>query len=172
MFQFLSGGICLRMIAAVMICTALLCGCAAEETYETIADEMVLPVMARPREISVDLPGNAVAPVFNGEGAQLYLSDGYEMILETVASGDLRATIRTISGYEKEKLTVLETMEGDIRRYEFVWTSAGETGDRLGRAVVLDDGRYHYCMSVLRDAEGEKKSQIVWDEVFGSFSLV
>jgi len=161
----------LKKIAAMVFCAVLLCGCAAEETYETIADELAVPAMAQPREMLADLPNDAVSPVFSGEASQLYVSEGYEMVLETVASGDLRATIRSISGYEKEKLTVLETMQGDTARYEFVWVSAGEKGDRLGRAVILDDGNYHYCMSVLRDADMETKSQIVWDEVFGSFSL-
>lgn len=161
----------LRKIAVIVLCMVLLCGCTAEETYETIADEWIVPVMAQPREIAVTLPDNAVAPVLHGEGAQLYLSEGYEILLETVAAGDLSATVRNISGFEKENLTILETMQDDAVRYDFVWVSAGEKGDRLGRCVILDDGNYHYCMSVLQDAEGNGKSQIVWDEVFTSFSL-
>lgn len=161
----------MKKLAVMMLCVLLLCGCGARETFETIADEMVFAERVQPRQISVDLPDNAIAPVLGGEGAQLYLSEGYEILLETVASGDLGATVRSISGYEKEKLTILETLQEDTARYEFVWASAGETGDRLGRAVILDDGSYHYCMSVLRDADKGEKSQIVWDEVFGSFRL-
>ena len=56
-------------------------------------------------------------------------------------------------------------------RYEFVWVSAGETGERLGRGVILDDGSYHYVMTVLRDAESTENSQIVWNDVFASFRL-
>lgn len=89
-------------------------------------------------------------------------------MLETLASGDLNATVQTLSGYEKDQLTVLETQQGDENRYDFVWATTGEEGQRLGRAVILDDGDYHYCLSVLRDA-GEAK--IVWRDVFGSFSL-
>ena len=47
-----------------------------------------------------------------------------------------------------------------------------EKGDMLGRGVILDDGSYHYCMSVLRSADGTKKSRIVWSDVFGSFGLL
>lgn len=96
------------------------------------------------------------------------MAQGYEIMLETLAAGDLDATIQSLSGYEKEQLTVLQTRQEDADRYEFVWTTTGEKGDRLGRAVILDDGDYHYCMSVLRDA-GD--TQIVWRDVFGSFSL-
>ena len=58
-----------------------------------------------------------------------------------------------------------------MKRYDFVWASAGENGDMLGRAVILDDGNYHYCLSVQRPADPEKTSQVVWSQVFQSFSL-
>lgn len=153
----------------ILLMAGLLCGCQAEETLETINDEWVIPVMAQPREISVRLPDNAIAPVLEQDNRRLYMGQDYEIMLETLASGDLNASIRALSGYEKDQLTVLETRQGDADRYDFVWTTAGEKGDRLGRAVILDDGDYHYCMSVLRDA-GD--TQIVWRDVFGSFSLI
>ena len=115
------------------------------------------------------MPEGALAPVLEQDSRQLYMAQGYEILLETLTSGDVDATIRDVSGYGKDQLTVLETRQGDTDRYDFVWTMAGEKGDRLGRAVILDDGNYHYCMSVLRDP-GE--TLIVWRDVFGSFSLL
>lgn len=150
----------------------LLCGCTAEETFETVADELVQTVMAQPREIAVRLPDDAVAPVLESDKAQVYLADDYEIMIETLASGDLNATVQSISGYSRDSLTIIETQWDDVTRYDFVWASAGEKGDRLGRAVILDDGNYHYCMSALRDAVPEKLSQVVWSDVFNSFSLV
>lgn len=167
----LSGGILLKKAIALLLSALLLSGCTAEETFETIADEIVLPVMAQPREITVTLPDNALAPVLAEDSAQVYLSDDYEIILETRSAGDLNATIQALSGYEKDQLTVLNTRQEGLTRYDFVWSCAGEAGDRLGRAVVLDDGQYHYCMSVLRNADSMEKSQIVWEEVFQSFTL-
>lgn len=146
-------------------------GCASEETFETVADDFVIPVMAQPREISVRLPDNAVAPVLESDAEQVYLCEDYEIILQTLESGDLNETIQTLSGYEKDQLTVMQTQMEAVSRYEFVWVSAGEKGERLGRAVILDDGSYHYCMSVLRDAEGDT-SQVVWSDVFQSFALL
>lgn len=154
----------------LILMTILLCGCRAQETFETIADDPVRTVMAQPREISVHLPDNAVAPVLEGETEQVYMSEDYEIVIETLSSGDLDATMRGICGYGRERLTVMETQWDDVTRYEFVWAAAGENGDRLGRAVILDDGEYHYCMSVLRDAEAV--SQVVWRDVFASFGLV
>ena len=153
----------------MVVLAVSLCGCSAEETLETVSDEWMVPVMAQPREVSVRLPEDLVLPVLEQEGRRLYMGRDYEIMLETMAAGDLQATIRNLSGYERQQLTVLETDQGDWDRYEFVWTAAGERGHRLGRAVILDDGDYHYCMSVLRDT-GD--TQIVWRDVFSSFSLI
>lgn len=157
------------MKVLLMVMALLLCGCGARETMETISDEPVQAVMAQPREVSVRLPDNAVAPVLEGEAEQVYLSEDYEIVIETLAAGDLDATMRSISGYGRDQLTVMETQWDHVTRYDFVWAAAGERGDRLGRAVVLDDGQYHYCMSVLRDAQAV--SQVVWRDVFASFEL-
>ena len=153
----------------ICLLAGLLCGCGAEQTMETVQDEWMVPAMAQPREISVRLPEELWAPALEQDDRRLFMGQGYEILLETLDSGDLNATVRTLSGYETEQLTVLETRQGDADRYDFVWTTAGERGDRLGRAAILDDGTYHYCLSVLRDA-GE--TQIVWRDVFGSFELV
>lgn len=150
----------------------LLTGCAREETLETVADEYIQPVaMAQPRRISVELPDDVVSPVLNNTSEQMYLCNGYEIVIETREAGNLNDTIESLSGYGKEDLTVMATQDGDAARYEFVWAAAGEDGDRIGRAVILDDGNYHYCMSILRDASTTEGSQIVWRNVFDSFQL-
>ena len=156
----------------ILLASLLLCGCTAQETMETISDEVLLPVMAQPRDISVELPGETALPVVENDAGRIYLCDEYEIVLQTLDAGDLSRTLQTISGMEEEQLTVMETMAGDTRRYEFVWTSAGERGEQLGRAVVLDDGTYHYCLSALRSAEKAAKSQVNWNQVFQSFRLV
>ena len=158
----------MKCLVCGLFLAGLLCGCQTEPTLETVNDEWIVPVMAQPREVSLGLPENMVMSVLEQDGRKLYLGEDYEIMLETLASGDLNATVQTLSGYEKDQLTVLETSQGDEKRYDFVWATTGEAGQRLGRAVILDDGDYHYCLSVLRDA-GE--AQIVWRDVFGSFSL-
>ena len=117
------------------------------------------------------LPDNAVSPVLESDTQQLYFCEDYEIAIETRSSGDLSGTITALTGFAPEQLTVMHTSPEGVDRYEFVWAASGEDGDRLGRAVVLDDGSYHYCMSVLRDAENPKKSQVVWSDVFSSFAL-
>lgn len=156
----------------ILLPVLLLCGCKGQETMETIADEILLPVMAQPRDISVELPGETALPVVENDAGRLYLCDEYEIVLQTLDAGDLDRTMQTLSGMAREDLTVMETLAEDVTRYEFVWTSAGERGEQLGRAVVLDDGAYHYCLSVLRNAEKADKSQTNWNRVFQSFRLI
>ena len=153
----------------ILLLGFMLLGCSAEDTLETVADEWLVPAMAQPREISVRLPDNALAPVLEADSSQLYMAEGYDLLLETLSAGDLDATVRHLSGYDREDLTVIRTRQDSADRYDFVWTTAGETGERLGRGVILDDGNYHYCMSVLRD-QGD--TLIVWRDVFESFSLI
>lgn len=151
---------------------ALLAGCAQQqEVFETVADDLETPVMAAPRQITVRLPEDTVVPALENDQEQVYLCDDYELILQTVSSGDLDATVQTLTGCARDRLTLVKTCQNDLDRYDFVWTCAGEKGDMLGRGVILDDGSYHYCMSVLRSADGTKKSRIVWSDVFGSFGL-
>ena len=154
-----------------LICLALL-GCGREMTLETIADQLTPAAAVQPREISVRLPDDALAPVLDSNTQQMYVSEEYEIVIETLSAGDLDGTIQAISGFDRDKVTLMQTQRDDVTRYDFVWASAGEEGQRLGRGVILDDGTYHYCMTALRDADTSKTSQIVWSDVFGSFSLV
>lgn len=152
----------------IALLALLLTGCSAEETFETISDEILQPVMAQPGQILVNLPGETAMPVMENDSERMYLASDYEIYLQTMEAGDLNETIRTVSGYEKDALTVMHTQWEGIDRYDFVWSSAGENGDRIGRAAILDDGDYHYVLTVLRDAEN---TQIVWNDVFSSFTL-
>lgn len=158
-----------RFWMAAVLCL-MLTGCGAEPAMETISDELLEPVLAQPRQIQVELPDNAVAPVLESDSEQLYFSEEYQIAVETLSSGDLAATVQTLSGCDKEKLTLVKREQDGGTRYDFVWAAAGEEGDLLGRAAILDDGNYHYCLSVLRPAQGET-SQIIWQNVFDSFGL-
>ena len=155
----------------ITLLALLLTGCSAEETFETISDEIIQPVMAQPGEILVSLPGETAMPAMESDSGRMYLASDYEIYIQTMDSGDLNETIKTASGYEKDAITVMHTRWEGIDRYEFVWSCAGENGDRIGRGVILDDGDYHYIMTVLRDAESTAATQISWNDVFSSFCL-
>lgn len=161
----------MRKIVGALVLVLLLCGCGAEETMETLADELEQPVMAQPKSICVQLPGEAALPAMESDNGRIYVCRDYEIVLQTVEAGDLNGTIQEISGRLPEDLTVVQTEQEGATRYDFVWASAGEGGDQLGQAVILDDGNYHYTMTVTRKADSTASSQVVWSQVFDSFSL-
>lgn len=164
-------GFYLKKVIGCFLCLLLLTGCAAEETFETVADELAEPAMAEIRDIVVALPEGMASPTAQSDGETLYQGDGFEIMLQTLPGGDLSATVQTITGYEKGSLTVIETEQGDISKYELVWASAGENGDRIGRAAILDDGSYHYAVTVLADADRTEEYAEVWDILFSSVML-
>ena len=161
----------MRKYLFLLLITALLTGCGAEETFETVMDELAAPVIAQPRFICVDLPGETALPVIENQNGRVYVCNNYEIVIQTLESGDLEETMRIMSGLAPEDLTVVETFADGINRYEFVWAAAGEAGDRCGRGAILDDGNYHYCLSVLCSADSDEKNQVSWEDVFSSFGL-
>jgi len=89
------------------------------------------------------------------------------ILIQSFSSGNLDATLRELTGFGREKLSVIETNG----RYECVWTAAGEDGNVVGRAVILDDGNYHYCMTVMADEEDALQLRSAWKTLFDSFIL-
>ena len=99
---------CLLMVMALL----LLCGCGTEATFETVADEMVLPVSAQPREVLLTLPEETLLPAMETANGTLYLCDGYDVAVQTLESGNLDGTVRQICGFGCEDLMMMQTKEG------------------------------------------------------------
>jgi len=151
----------------------LLAGCAAEPVWETIEDDMAEPVLAKePMEITLTLPEEAAAPVLQQEdGSRVYLTDSCEIRVETLPAGNLNGTLQELTGQDRNDLTVLSTKQDAFARYDCAWTAAGEEGQQAARTAVLDDGSYHYCLTVLWDAAQTADVQNQVNQVFAGFSL-
>ena len=161
-----------KCIIPALIVLSMLSGCAAQDTMETISDVQAAPAMAQMREISLVLPEEAASPTVESDSERLYLCEDYEITVQILDGGDLDQTVKTLSGYERDVLTVLSTHKDDLDSYMFVWACAGEESELVGRAMILDDGCYHYCVSVLGDASQAMENKVLWDDMFGSFTLV
>lgn len=160
-----------KLGAVILLLSLLLAGCGSEETFETVADEALQPALAQCREIILQLPEEAASPAVESGSDRLYQCKSYDISVQVLEGGNLGQTIRTLSGYEAESLTVLQTRRDDFDCYTFVWASAGEAGDLVGRGLVLSDGSWHYCVSVLGDAAHARDNQVYWDEMFRSVTL-
>ena len=157
-----------RMLLLLML-VILLAGCRAE-TMETVEDVWEEAPVAEARQIRVSLPGEEALPVMESSGDRLYLGEHYQIEVQNLPGGDLNRTVQTMSGLEPGDVTLMQTEQAGLTRYDFVWAAAGEEGDQLGRGAILDDGNYHYALSVLRSADDTATRQIHWDQVFSSFS--
>lgn len=162
----------MKKCCVVLLMVMLLTGCGTAQTFETVSDELLQPVMEQCGQIVLSVPDSASTAVMEAEdGGKLYLCDGYTLTVQTLAGGDMDRTVRSLCGYPADALTLMQTRDGSWSRYEWVWVSAGEGGEQMGRAAVLDDGRYHYCVTVMSDASDTAALEPEWDAVFASFSV-
>jgi len=150
----------------------LLTGCTAQQTFETVSDAYVQPAVSV-QQLQMTLPQEAGLPAMESEnGGSLYLCDEYTVTVQTLSSGDLTDTFRQLTGYTPQQLTVMERDSGGITRYEAVWSAAGEGADQVGRIVVLDDGSYHYAITVMAEAAAAGELTDTWNELMDGISLV
>lgn len=158
--------ICLMMLAL------MLQGCAAQEVFETVDDEYVQVMLPAAARISLQLPDDQAQAVMENDADQIiYLYEDFSVCIEIASAGSIGQTLKEVTGFELENLTVMQTMSDGCRRYQCAWSSAGENGDQVGRACVLDDGYYHYVITVMggEDAAGEKTA--VWQDLLDSFDI-
>lgn len=157
----------------ICICFALfLTGCAAAETFETVGDDLIQPVMAPMGEIVLTLPSSASRQtMISDEDGKLYFCDGYTATVQTMDRGDLERTAKALCGFGVESLDIMETVSEGNKRWDWVWTAAGEGGDAVGRAAVIDDGSYHYCVTVMADAGNAGALEAEWNALFRSFGV-
>ncbi len=150
----------------------VLAGCTASETFETLMDTMDMPAMATVQSVSVSLPEEAVSTVLQNDSAnKLYFCDGYTVSVQTMAGGDLDRTLRQCTGFGRDGLTMLERQQGTATRYEAVWCAAGEGNEQICRCVLLDDGSYHYAVTVMAEAEQAGELTAVWQHILDSVTL-
>ena len=155
----------------LLFCVAmLLCGCAAP-TFEIIQDDVDVPAAAVPATILLDLPEEAAAPVMKGSSGTLYFCDDYDVAVEILPSGNLSSTLQTLTGFGEKELDLLKTQRCGVPCYEGVWSAAGEAGDQVGCILVLDDGKFHYCVSVLAAADSASEHSLQWQSLLESVSL-
>ncbi len=148
-----------------------LCGCSAQPVFETLGNILGEPENILARQIHIQLPEDAAITTIVGESKRMYLCGDYEIMLETVEAGDLNQTLTSLTGFEADSLTVIQTEHDDMTRYECVWTSAGEGGEQVNRTVILDDGYYHYCIIFCAPAAEAGALQSQWQSIVNTLEV-
>lgn len=160
----------MKKLLLVVFAMLLLTGCAAQ-TFETVDDLNDAQVMASPATLLLDLPEEAAAPAMQGSSGTLYFCGDYDIMVEVMPSGNLSSTLQTLTGFGREELDLVQTIRCGVDCYEGAWSAAGEAGDHVGRVLVLDDGSYHYCVSVMALAENAGQCAEDWNAILKSVAL-
>lgn len=165
------GGTFMKKLWICLLAIFLLTGCKEEQTYETISDSIPTPEKAPMLEMVVQLPDEAGSPVLSSQDAgKLYVCDDYTLTMHTTPAGDLNSTLTDITGFKKEDLQIMESNWQGLKRYQVIWTAAGEEQTQLGRACILSDGNYYYVLTAM--APESKVGELMhnqWQEIFSSF---
>lgn len=154
----------------LIVLLLFLTGCAGEKDFETVGD-VYTPETQTPRQVMLTLPAEAAAQTISSEGGKLYLCDGYTVTVQTLQGGDMAKTIREVTGFSADRLTLMETEKDGFSCRSCVWTAAGEGGDQIARTVILDDGNFHYAVTAMADSDAAGQLSDVWLNIFRSVSL-
>ena len=156
----------------VILCAALclLTGCKGEQ-YETVTDVWSPTPLPEAKEIVLVLPNEVATPTMEQGNEALYLCSRYMLTTHITEGGDIKDTILQTTGFAMEQLSPMATQAGDYKRYDCVWVAAGEDGDQVCRAAILDDGYYHYILTASTESSGAGKLQETWQDIFDSFDL-
>lgn len=134
-----------KYLAGIGAALLLLSGCTAQTDVETVTDVYAQPPQ-QPQQILLELPQYSYVPVMEaGETDKMYLCDGYTVCVQTLEGGNLDRTLRQVTGYGRQQLQLQRI--GD--RYQCVWSAAGEEQTQVGRSCIIDDGAYHYALTVM-----------------------
>ena len=149
-----------------------LSGCGAQPVFETVEDEPVDALVASQQSLTLQIPKDAVQAVMeSADVGKIYLCDGYSIAVQTLPAGDLDSTLRAVCGFSREKLAPVCTKGSGFDKYECVWSCAGEAQDQIGRTCILDDGSYHYCVTLMADASQAGALANQWQSLIDSVSL-
>lgn len=163
----------MKKFLLVLVVGLLLTGCGARETMETVSDIYAVPASVTMHKVQLSLPDDAVSQSMEAEdGSAMYMCDGYTVTVQTMAGGDLDRTLRGVSGFSGEKLTIMRTRVDDITRYESAWCAAGESEEQICRGLILDDGNYHYAVTIMADYSVAGEKADAWQHIIDSACLV
>lgn len=160
----------MKRLCMILIVMLLLSGCTVQ-TFETVDDLNDAQAMATPATLLLDLPEDAAVPAMQGASGTLYFCGDYDIMVEVMPSGNLSSTLQTLTGFERSELDLMKTVRCGVDCYEGVWSAAGEAGDHVGRVLILDDGSFHYCVTIMTMAEDAGECAQEWNKIMESVAL-
>ncbi len=167
------------VLAWAALCAALLCACAARQqtAWETVDDELILECAGwqeGARRISFDVPDGAAAQSYAEDGTcQIYAPDdgAYEIVSEVLLQTSAQGLVRSVTGFEPERVQLVQTKRGGLTEYQFAWYSSSDEGGRLYRADAVLDEPYCYVLLFSTSEQSGTKYDSTAEAVFASMRL-
>ena len=162
----------MKKLVLLSMVAMLLAGCGAQPVFETLGAVPAQAETVAAQQMLVQLPGDMLTPALQSEDTgTLYICDEFTMSLITLPGGDLERTVRTCTGFSQESLTLMRHGDDTVKRYDLAWSAAGEGALQTCRGVILDDGNYHYVLTVMADAALAGDLADKWQYIFDTFRL-
>lgn len=167
----------MKIVSCLLLLAVLLCGCSgAEPAWETVDDVLPSePVSSWQEEaytITVGVPAEA-ALLASSNGWNLYATETGDCEIQTGAflASSLDSAVRQLSGYDADRLLIIETTRFDLPEYQFAWYTDREEGGYLCQADLVMDGMRCYAVVCSRaEAAGSAYDGAI-RQVFSSFGL-
>lgn len=163
----------MKKLCILLLAVLMLAGCTEKKTFETISDGLETPKTSAKLEMTANMPAGATSPVFSAaDTGKLYEYEDCTVTMHCVAVGDFSGLVRDITGYDREKLQIMESVQSGFQSFQTVWTSAGEGQTQVGRATILTDGSYYYVLTAMVP-EAKAGSLLTGElkELFASFRV-
>ena len=164
------------LLAALSLLFLSACKPAAEPVWETVDDLDVVQTVGIQDTYTMvfDVPMDAVmdtAATQSGRTVYEQKDGDYEIVCETFPASGIEGIVRRLTGFEKDKLDVIETTRFGLPEYRFAWCSDSEEGSRVCRADVIFEAPYCYALTFSVREDAASRYHSTQEQTFASMSL-
>ena len=167
----------MRKIAfsAILLLCVSLCACGKKPVFETVDDQIVPALAEEPSYvIFVSLPQDVTEQTFFDDQNRHLCTQAegnYEVMTEVLSDLSTEEALRSITGMDRQAITVLKAEVNGMPEYHASWTSMTDEGAYLSRMVMVSAGGNYYCMRFSAPEELGAEVQDTMEEIFASFAL-
>ena len=165
---------CVLLLGSVVLLLAL-AGCQAQVQWETVDDEAVSvsAPASEPYVITFGVPeGTSKQEISNSHQTLYVQKDGdFEILSDVLVASSLDDAVRQVSGFGADELTLVETDQSGMTKYQFAWASSGDEGGYVSRAAMVEDLGYYYVLVFSTREEVGNAYDDCAEAVFSSFGL-
>lgn len=162
----------MRIMVFLAAMCVLLSGCSRAVVWEQVTDTEPAEQVAFWQEEAYALTV-AVPPELRMVESNFYETENgaWQVEIQTFLASDLGSAVRRLSGFETDRLTILQTSRFGLPEYRFAWYSQTAEGGRNYRAdLVMDKTVCYAVVSSCSETVGNEYEQQI-RQVFASVGL-